>query len=133
LEGGNDDNVGTVGKGEFNSVIRTQCSNQRDDGADLIAKAMANDGMDLIAKAMKILMASHQTQRGMMEAGRGGALDRRRRNRTVMPKRQRRGSKYFFIYICAPRERKKAGTMPSVVGAASPWFTGAGSDLLVVK
>jgi hypothetical protein len=28
----------------------------------------------------------------------------------------------------------EAGTMPSAVkGAASPWFTGAGSDLLVVK
>jgi hypothetical protein len=34
----------------------------------------------------------------------------------------------------APRERKEAGTMPSADrGAASPWFTGAGSDLLVVK
>ncbi len=41
---------------------------------------------------------------------------------------------YFYIYISAPRERKEAGTMPFVVkGAASPWFTGAGSDLLVVK
>jgi hypothetical protein len=29
----------------------------------------------------------------------------------------------FFIYNCAPRERKEAGTMPSAAtGAASPWF-----------
>ncbi len=34
----------------------------------------------------------------------------------------------------APRKRKEAGTMLSAVkGAASPWFTGMGSDLLVVK
>jgi hypothetical protein len=40
----------------------------------------------------------------------------------------------FFFFYRAPRERKEAGTMPSAVrGAASPWFTGAGSDLLVVK
>ncbi len=40
----------------------------------------------------------------------------------------------FFLCDHAPRERKEAGTMPSAVkGAASPWFTGAGSDLLVVK
>ncbi len=40
----------------------------------------------------------------------------------------------FFFFNRAPRERKEAGTMPSAVrGAASPWFTGAGSDLLVVK
>ena len=41
---------------------------------------------------------------------------------------------FFFFFNRAPRERKEAGTMPSAVrGAASPWFTGAGSDLLVVK
>jgi hypothetical protein len=41
---------------------------------------------------------------------------------------------FFFSCDRAPRERKEAGTMPSVVkGAASPWFTGVGSDLLVVK
>jgi hypothetical protein len=41
---------------------------------------------------------------------------------------------FFFFFNRAPRERKETGTMPSAVrGAASPWFTGAGSDLLVVK
>ena len=36
------------------------------------------------------------------------------------------------MFYRAPRRRKEAGTMPSAVrGAASPWFTGAGSDLLV--
>ncbi len=41
---------------------------------------------------------------------------------------------YIYIYISAPGKRKEAGTMPPAVkGAASPWFTGAGSDLLVVK
>ncbi len=41
---------------------------------------------------------------------------------------------YIYFFNRAPRERKEAGTMPSAVrGAASPWFTGAGSDLLVVK
>jgi hypothetical protein len=46
----------------------------------------------------------------------------------------RKGSDYFYIYIRALRERKEAGTMPSAVkGEASPWFSGAGSDLLVVK
>ena len=46
-----------------------------------------------------------------------------------------RGKRIFFLKgNRAPRERKEAGIMPSAVrGAASPWFTGAGSDLLVVK
>jgi hypothetical protein len=40
----------------------------------------------------------------------------------------------FFWCDHAPRGRKEAGTMLSAVkGVASPWFTGAGSDLLVVK
>ncbi len=40
----------------------------------------------------------------------------------------------FFFFNRAPCKRKEAGTMPSAGrGAASPWFTGAGSDLLVVK
>jgi hypothetical protein len=43
-------------------------------------------------------------------------------------------AKCFFFRKCAPCGRKEAGIMPSVMmGAASPWFTGAGSDLLVVK
>ena len=34
----------------------------------------------------------------------------------------------------ATHERKEAGTMPSAIrGAASPRFTGAGSDLMVMK
>jgi hypothetical protein len=61
LEGGNDDNVGMTGKGVFNPVIKTQCSNQ------------PNNGADLIAKAMKILMG-RQMQRGMTEAS-GEASD----------------------------------------------------------
>ena len=48
-----------------------------------------------------------------------------------------RGKRIIFFFLKgnrAPRERKEAGIMPSAVrGAASPWFTGAGSDLLVVK
>jgi hypothetical protein len=40
----------------------------------------------------------------------------------------------FFFSKCALCGRKEAGIMPSaMMGAASPWFTGAGSDLLVVK
>ncbi len=34
---------------------------------------------------------------------------------------------YFFFSKCAPCRRKEAGIMPSaMMGAASPWFTGAG-------
>jgi hypothetical protein len=41
---------------------------------------------------------------------------------------------FFFFSKRAPCGRKEAGIMPSaMMGAASPWFTGAGSDLLVVK
>ncbi len=40
----------------------------------------------------------------------------------------------LFFSKRAPCGRKEAGIMPSaMMGAASPWFTGAGSDLLVVK
>jgi hypothetical protein len=46
----------------------------------------------------------------------------------------KRNDLFFFFFNRAPRERKEAGTKPSADrGAASPWFTGAGSDLLVVK
>jgi hypothetical protein len=50
-------------------------------------------------------------------------------------KRHRRGRRYYiYIYISALHKRKEAGTMPSAIkGAASPWFAGAGSDLLEVK
>jgi hypothetical protein len=35
-----------------------------------------------------------------------------------------------FFCSCAPRERKEAGTMPfTIMGAASPWFTGEGSKI----
>jgi len=47
-----------------------------------------------------------------------------------MPTRE--GSVIIFFFCegnRAPRERKEAGIMPSAVrGAASPWFTGAGSE-----
>ena len=34
------------------------------------------------------------------------------------------------FFICAPRERKETWTMPpATMGAASPWFTGAGSKI----
>jgi hypothetical protein len=40
----------------------------------------------------------------------------------------------IFFCKCVPCGRKEAGIIPSaMMGAASPWFTGAGSDLLVVK
>jgi len=52
-------------------------------------------------------------------------------------RREREAYYFLFLFLkgnCAPRKRKEAGIMPSAVrGAASPWFTGAGSDLLVVK
>jgi hypothetical protein len=39
---------------------------------------------------------------------------------------------FFYESNLAPRERKVAGIMPSAVrGAASPWFTGAGSETCV--
>jgi hypothetical protein len=49
---------------------------------------------------------------------------------------EKRKQIYVYIFRCdrAPHEREEAGTMPSAVkGAASPWFTGAGTDLLVMK
>jgi hypothetical protein len=50
-----------------------------------------------------------------------------------VPKKEK-GSVFFVGSKFAPREKKEAGTMPSAVrGAASPWFTGAGSDLMMVK
>ena len=34
----------------------------------------------------------------------------------------------WIFFICAPRERKETWTVPyATMGAASPWFTGAGS------
>jgi hypothetical protein len=40
----------------------------------------------------------------------------------------------FFFSKRALCGRKEAGIMPSaMMGAASPWFTGVGSDLLVLK
>jgi hypothetical protein len=40
----------------------------------------------------------------------------------------------FFFSKRAPCGRKEAGIKPSaLMGATSPWFTGAGSELLVVK
>ena len=40
----------------------------------------------------------------------------------------------YFLNTRAPHERKEAGTIPSAgKGAASPWFTDKGSNLLVVK
>ena len=55
-------------------------------------------------------------------------------NGAEVEKPTKEGSVINFFFNRAPRERKEAGTMPFAVrGAASPWFTGAGSDLLVVK
>jgi hypothetical protein len=53
-----------------------------------------------------------------------------------MQKRQTKRKRPFFFFFSKrpPCGRKEAGIMPSaMIGAASPWFTGAGSDLLVVK
>jgi hypothetical protein len=87
LEGGKDDNVGTTGEGEFNLVIGTQCSNQ------------PNNGLDLIAKVMKILMG-RQMRRGMTEAGgRSWAGEGETVRQCQGIKRQRRGSGYFF-FVC---------------------------------
>ena len=62
---------------------------------------------------------------------RGG---RRRTGEEGEPDRERCRDEYeeeawiFFFFILAPRERKETWTMPSATaGAASPWFTGAGS------
>ena len=69
-------------------------------------------------------------RRGATAAKTGGEAPNRRGRRIrprTAPRRGRRGSLDFF-FICAPRERKETWTMPSATtGAASPWFTSAGS------
>ena len=59
----------------------------------------------------------------------GGAEPERKENPTENGAETRTKRKLgFFFFICAPRERKETWTMPSATtGAASPWFTGAGS------
>ena len=70
-------------------------------------------------------------RRGATAAKTGGEAPNRRGRRTrprTAPRRGRRGSLDFFFFILAPRERKETWTMPSATtGAASPWFTSAGS------
>ena len=71
-------------------------------------------------------------RRGATATKTGGEAPNRRGRRTrpvTAPRRGRRGSlDFFFFFILAPRERKETWIMPSATaGAASPWFTGAGS------
>ena len=90
----------------------------------------ALDDDPLGPKTMKQLVA-RQPRRGAMATKTGGEAPNRRGRRTqprTAPRRGRRGSLDFFFFILAPRERKETWTMPSATtGAASPWFTGAGS------
>ena len=69
-------------------------------------------------------------KRGDRDRG-GGAEPERKENPTENDAETRTKRKLgfvFFLFICAPRERKETWTMPSATtGAASPWFTGAGS------
>ncbi len=59
---------------------------------------------------------------------RGGAEPERKDNPTESGAKTRTKRKLGFFFICAPRKRKETWTMPSATtGAASPWFTGAGS------
>jgi hypothetical protein len=93
--------------------------------------------VDLIAKAMKIVKG-RQSQRGVMEAGGGGiGLEKEKPygNAKAWSAIEEEADIYIYIYVLAlcARERMQE-TMPSAVkGAASLWFTGAGSDLLAVK
>jgi hypothetical protein len=53
---------------------------------------------------------------------------------TKAKKADKKEAANFFFSKRTPCGRKEAGIMPStMMGVASPWFTGAGSDLLVVK
>ena len=64
-------------------------------------------------------VAKRGDDRGLGE-GFGGVGDPKAETRTKR--------KLGFFFICAPRERKETWMMPSATtGAASPWFTGAGS------
>jgi len=90
----------------------------------------ALDDDPLGPKTMKQLVA-RQPRRGatVTKTGGGGAEPERKENPTENGAETRTKRKLgFFFFICAPRERKETWTMPSATtGAASPWFTGAGS------
>ena len=58
----------------------------------------------------------------------GGAEPERKENPTENGARAQTKRKLGFFFNCTPRKRKEAWTMaPSTTGAASPWFTSAGS------
>jgi hypothetical protein len=61
----------------------------------------------------------------------GGAEPERKENPTengAETRTKRKLGFFFFFFILAPRKRKETWTMKSATaGAASPWFTGAGS------
>ena len=64
----------------------------------------------------------------MTETGGGGAEPERKENLTKNSAEARTKRKLVFFFSCAPRERKETWTMlPAAMGAASSWFTGAGS------
>ncbi len=125
LEGGNVDNIGATGKDKGDPPIRTIHSNQPCEVVPLIVRKM----QELMARKLRKMIT---------EAGGGGAKPKERGRLTedgakaLKPKKTKRA--FFFVNIRTPRKGKEAGIMPSATrGAASPWFTGAGSDLLVVK
>jgi hypothetical protein len=60
MEGGNNDHFGTSGKSGLNPMIGTQCSNQPNNNAGLIAKAME-------------ISQRRQKQRGN-DVGQGGGI-----------------------------------------------------------
>ncbi len=75
---------------------------------------------------------------GVFHFTQGGCFTSRGLDQPRMAPRHKKQTKrkwpFFFFSKHVPRKRKEAGTMPSAtMGVASPWFTGGGSDLLVVK
>ncbi len=125
MEGGNVDNVGAMGKDKEDPPIRTVHSNQPREVVPLIAKTT----QELMARKLRKMI----TEAGGRHRTKGeGEIDQGWRQ-GIKAKEEEAGI-YFFVNIRALREGKEAGIMLSATrGAASPWFTGAGSDLLVVK
>ena len=87
----------------------------------------ALDDYPLGPKMMKQLMA-RRPRRGVAETGGEAPNQRGRRTRPRTAPRKKTKRKLGFFFKCPPRKRKETRTMPSATtGAASPWFTGAGS------
>jgi hypothetical protein len=115
-KGGDDPGLGESFGGIGDATIR---SKERDEALD-------HDPLGL--KMMKQLVA-RRPRRGLDGDRGGGAKPERKENPTENGAEARTKRKLgFFYFICAPRERKETWTMPpATTGAASPWFTGAGS------